>query len=1023
MARKVNRAGEVPGLRLRYRLEGHGKWIDRIAWSPDGRILATPSADRTVRLWDPAGAESLAILKRHTDEVNCVAWSPDSTLLVSGGDDSRVVLWNAHKRNAVRSSTPRRDSFVVDLGWSPDGSLIAAALGYDGLAILKRSNNQWLTPDLLGCFKVAWSPDGRFLAVAAATEVLVLRSGTWTPKLSIKEDASFVCWSPKGDLLVTLPAGRGPITFWDAATGRRLRELEGHISEVRSVHFSADGKLLASKSERSVHIWRCDTFETSAVVMEYGADLGFSSLAFHPLAPVLATLDDDDTAVRIWDLDYDLLFGKPPKTDSIHYTTAKVALVGNSGVGKTGLGWRLAHGQFKEHESTHGQQFWVIPELGITRADGVECEAVLWDLAGQPDYRLIHTLFLDDVDLALLLFDASNREDPLQGVEYWLKHLAHAAKERSVAILVGARIDRGTPSLTGAEIAAFCSAKGIDGGYVLTSAARGQGIKELMERIKAHVRWDALTATVTTSTFKRIKEHVLALKESAGKKGVLVSLTGLARRMRKLDPGLRFTPAEVAEAVRHLAKHGYVTLLRSSSAKLTVLLSPDLLVNLAASCVLEARRHPRDLGTLDEERLLRRGYAFPELAGLKKGEQELLLDATAMLFLEHNLCFREAFNNQTILVFPSLINEKRPRIEEADLLDDVSYRVSGAVEKVYATLVVLLGYTNSFTRTNQWQNQAQYLLGPGEICGFRQIAEREGEIELVLYYSRSTPDEVKALFQGMLERFLKRRDVAIVRILPVRCGGCGKVQERSSVESQLRDGLDYLFCRKCGRRLAIPGEDAIKSLPAAAQEEVKREEQVAERRTAFAAALVGVKGLRRRLEKDAANPSCFISYAWGTSQHERWVSTVAEDLRDAGVEVILDRWHNPPGSSISRFIERIDSAEFVLAIGTPGYRTKYDTIDADPVVEAELRLINTRLRRRSRRAGVLPLLLAGDLKTSYPPLFEDSVLLDFREEDAYFVALFDLLLTLYQIPFDTPGLSDLRNTIIPESESLKARKR
>ena len=70
--------------------------------------------------------------------------------------------------------------------------------------------------------------------------------------------------------------------------------------------------------------------------------------------------------------------------------------------------------------------------------DGTECEAVLWDLAGQPDYRLIHALFLDDADLALVLFDPTNRQDPLHGVDYWLKALAHGRERPCRIILVGA---------------------------------------------------------------------------------------------------------------------------------------------------------------------------------------------------------------------------------------------------------------------------------------------------------------------------------------------------------------------------------------------------------------------------------------------------------------------------------------------------------------------------------------------------------------------------------------------------------
>jgi GTPase SAR1 family protein len=73
----------------------------------------------------------------------------------------------------------------------------------------------------------------------------------------------------------------------------------------------------------------------------------------------------------------------------------------------------------------------VLNELGTRRADGTECEAILWDLAGQPDYRLTHALFLDDADLALVLFDPTDSRDPLHGVEFWLKQLKAGQTSRT----------------------------------------------------------------------------------------------------------------------------------------------------------------------------------------------------------------------------------------------------------------------------------------------------------------------------------------------------------------------------------------------------------------------------------------------------------------------------------------------------------------------------------------------------------------------------------------------------------------
>ena len=72
--------------------------------------------------------------------------------------------------------------------------------------------------------------------------------------------------------------------------------------------------------------------------------------------------------------------------------------------------------------------------------------------------------------------------------------------------------------------------------------------------------------------------------------------------------------------------------------------------------------------------------------------------------------------------------------EEAATEDGVAYTVSGPTENVFASLVVLLGYTHTFTRTAQWHNNARYEVGDGLVCGFRQEAERDGELDFVLCF-------------------------------------------------------------------------------------------------------------------------------------------------------------------------------------------------------------------------------------------------------------------------------------------------
>jgi WD40 repeat protein len=991
--------GSPRGLRLRHTLTGHSDRVGRIAWSPDGRLLATPSLDRTVRLWDVSSGSSRA-LTGHTDAVISVAWSPDGHSLASGAKDGSVRLWDVEE--GVCRAILRHGATAPAVAWSPGGRLVAS--GSAGLHIWNARNDTKIRSfedPGVQVYALAWSPDQRLLA-CASRRVELWDAATWEPVRHLQGIWYCLAWSHRQSVLALCSQ---EILLWNAETGQQIRTLEGHTNFVLAIAFSADDRFLASKSaDGTVRLWRCDTWETVAILAEPAGHEWSAGLAFHPTEPVLATLGDNDTIVRIWELEDHLLMESRPRTESAHYTTAKIALVGDSGVGKTNLGWSLAGHEFKDHGSTHGQQLWVLGALGSLRKDGASCEAILWDWAGQPDYRTVHSLFLDDVDLALLLFDACNRQNPLAGVEFWLQQLSRGGTPPP-AILVAARSDRGTPSLSATALEEFCRRKGISGGWLSTSAMSGDGVAELMQRIGQQVPWEKLLSTDTTETFKRIKDSVLELRGKTSPGNVLMSRDTLLKHINAPGTNRKFSLEEVMAAVRNLANHGYVSVLPTSS-KNSILLAPDLLINLASSFVLEARRHPRSLGVLEED-LLRRGeYRFPELAELLADEREGLLDAACVLFLQHNLCFRETLSDRTFLVFPSLINEQRPRLEEAGFDEDVSYRVTGAVENVYAALVVLLGYTNTFTRTDQWQNQAQYEVGEAEICGFRQIAGHEGEIELVLYYRTDTPQHVKWLFQGTFETFLRRREVAVVRTLPIICPDCGLRQDRGAVRRQLEDGRGFVFCPRDGTRIGLRRGEEISALSRVQPGDL----EAARRRTAFAAALVWIKSLARPEQGESARPSCFISYCWGDAVEEKWVRTLAQDLLDSGVQINLDALLPPPANLVLSLQDLVMNSRFVLVVGTPRY-VERSRSPGSSMVALELSLINLRFQRTIEKQGVIPLLLAGSQDSSLPPLLRVPAHFDFRDERNYFVVLFNLLLTLFAIPFDWPELDHLRDSM------------
>ena len=1024
-----------PGVKLVRTLRGHSESISRIAWSPDGRIIATPSADKTIRLWDVETGKCLRKLEMQDHELS-VSFDQTGCILASGSGNGTIKLWETASGKLLHTLRGHEKE-VYSVAFDPTKSILASGSGDRTVKLWEMASGRLLRSleghkdrvycvsfDPTGCILASGSYDGTIkLWKTASGELLHTLKGHKRWILSVAFD-------PNGSFLVS-GSGDRTVKLWDTASGKLLRTLEGHTESILSVAYYRGSDLFASKGvfpDNTVRLWQAESGSCVATIPEEASNYALIGLAFHPTMPLLASVGSDpgasedewDRVIHIWELDLDVLYSQPDSL-AVTYTSAKIVLVGDSGVGKTGLGWRLAHGEFKEHSSTHGQQFWLLNQLCKQRSDGAQCEAVLWDLAGQPDYRLTHALFLDDADLALVLFDPTHNVDPLSGVEFWLKQLKVGtnASGGMPTLLIAARSDRGISRLMKEELQDFCMRRGI-AAYLSTSAKAGEGIEELIQQMQDLIPWEAKPATVTTEIFKRIKDFVLDLKENSRRRKVILTKEELRRRLEKTYHRWKFSDDEMLTAVGHLANHGYVTRLKTSQGEPRILLAPELLNNLAASFVLEARRNQKGLGSLEEQRLLSGGYKFLELEKLTEAEKDILLDSGAVLFLEHNICFRETdpLNGRTYLVFPELINLKKPLIaDDAPTEDGVAYTVSGAVENVYASLVVLMGYTQTFTRTSQWRDHARYEVGIGHVCGFRLEAERAGELDFVLYFGTNTPSSERTLFQGLFESFLAHHNLTVFRFELVVCSKRHPIN-RAVVREQMFRDEEFAFCSRCGERIALPRTDQPIQLSKLQVEEVEANRLAADRRTRFEQVLFRLKNHVTEQKIDV--PECFISYAWGDPDQELWVErSMAMDLQKAGIKVVLDRWENARiGASVPRFVERVGKTDRVIVVGTSLYRKKYENNEPMRgfVVAAEGDLIGKRMiGAEAGKESVLPVLLEGTEESAFPLLLQGRVYADFRNKEDYFDTMFELLLSLLQIHPHHPVAEDLRESLQPSS--------